>query len=113
MWWVGGGVDVVVCFICGRVLGCGVCPRRYGLGVRLRGGLLARVRFVDVVVIGMSGCDLFGLLEACVILRLSVFCCGSGSQLSPVASLSSVVLLERLRLVLYVFCRWWCALLCD
>jgi hypothetical protein len=57
VWWrvcwrclIGGDVDVVICFVCGRVLGCGVYPWRYSLGVRLRGGLLVRVRFVDVVV---------------------------------------------------------------
>ena len=66
-----------------------------------------RDRFVDVVVIGESGCDLFSLLEAFVILRLSVFCCVSGSTLSPVASMSSLLLLERLRLVLCVVCGWW------
>ena len=106
VWWrvrrgllIGGDEDVVVYSVCVRVLGFGVCPRRYGLGVRLRGGLLVRVRFVDVVVIGESGCDLFGLLEARVILRLSVFCCVSGGKLSHVASLSSVLLLGRLRFV--------------
>ena len=33
-WLVGGDVDVVVCFVRGRVLGCGLCPWRYSLGVR-------------------------------------------------------------------------------
>ena len=61
---ISGGVVVGACSICVSVLVCGVCPRRYGLGVRLRGGILARVHFVDVVVIGESGCDLLGLLEA-------------------------------------------------
>ncbi len=90
MWWrvrwrllIGGGMDVFVCFIRGRVLGCGVFPRRYTLGVRLRAGLLVRLRFVDVVVIGVSACDLFGLLEACDILRISVFCCVSDGQVFP------------------------------
>jgi hypothetical protein len=36
-----------------------------------------------------------------------MFCCVSGDKLSPVASLSNVVLLGRLRLELYVFCGWW------
>ena len=66
-----------------------------------------RVRFVDVVVVGESGCDNFSLLEACVILRLSVFCCVSSGKLSLVASMSSVLLFERLRVVLCVVCRWW------
>ena len=104
---IGGGEDVVICSIRVRVLGCGVCLRRCGLGVRLQGGLLLRVRFVDVVVIGETGCDLISLLEACVSLRLYVFCCVSSGKLSPVASMSSVLLLERLRLVLCVVCGWW------
>ena len=66
-----------------------------------------RVRFVDVVMKGESRGDLLGLLEACGFLRLPVFCCVSGDKLSSVASLSNVVLLGRLRLVLYVFCGWW------
>jgi hypothetical protein len=106
-WLIGVGKDVGVCFVCGCVLGCGVCPWRDSLGVRLPGGLLVRVRFVDVVVKGKSGCDLLGLLEACGFLRLPVFCCVSGGKLYPVAYVSSVVLLGRLRLILYVFCWWW------
>ena len=35
-----------------------------------------------------------------------MLCCVFGGKLSPVASLSSVLLLERLRLILYVFCGW-------
>jgi len=76
-------------------------------GRAITGWVISEGAFVDVVVIGESGCDLLGLLEACVILRLFVFCFVSGGRLSPVASLSSVLLLERLRLVLYVFCGWW------
>ncbi len=65
------------------------------------------MRFVDdVVVIGESECDILGLLEACVILRLSVFCCASGDKLFPVASLPNVGFLGRLRLVVYVFFGW-------
>ena len=48
------------------------------------------VRFVSVVVIRELGCELLVLLEARVILRLSVFCCVSGDELFPVASLSGV-----------------------
>ena len=66
-----------------------------------------RVRFVDAVVIGESRCDLFSNLEACVILRLSVFCCVYSGKLSPVASMSSVLLLDCLRLVLCAVCGWW------
>ena len=46
------------------------------------------------------------LLEACGILRLSVFYCVSGDAMSPVASLSGVglkVMFGRLRLWLYVY----------
>ena len=55
------------------------------------------------------GCELLVLLEACGIVRLSVFCCVSGDAMSPVASLSSVglkVMFGRLRLWLYIFCGW-------
>ncbi len=62
--------------------------------------------FVGVVVMGKLGCDLLVLLEACVILRFSVFCCVSGVELSPVASLSGVGSIGRVRLVLYVLCGW-------
>jgi hypothetical protein len=78
--------------------------------MRLRGGLLVGVRFVGVVVIRELGYGLLVLLEACFILGLPVFCCVSGDELSPVASLSGVelwILFGRLRLVLYVFCGWW------
>ena len=101
-WWVGGGVDVVICFACGHVVGCGACPWRCSLGVRLRGGLLVGVRFVGVVMMGGLGCDLLVLLDVCVILGLPELCCVSGDELSPVASLSGVGLVGRLRLVLYV-----------
>ena len=114
MWWyvcwrwlIGGSVDVVLWFACGHVLRCGVCPWRYSLGVRVRGGLLVVVRFVVVVVMGELGWDLLVILEACVILRFPVFCCVSGVDLSSVASLSGVGLIRRLRLVLYVLCGWW------
>ena len=89
-WLIGGGVDVVICFVFGHVLRCGVCPWRYSLGVRLRGGLLVGVRFVNVVVIRELGSGILVLLEACGISRLPVFCCASGDKLSPVASLSGV-----------------------
>jgi hypothetical protein len=72
--------------------------------MRLRGGLLVRVCFVDVVAEGELGCDLLVLSEACIVLRFHVFCCVSGDKLSPVASLSSVRSLGRLRLVLRVCC---------
>ena len=104
-WLIGFGMDVVVCFVCGRMLGCGVCLWRYSLGVPLRGGLLVRVHFVDVIADVESGCDLLVLLEACVFLRKSVFCCVSGDE-SPVASLSNVGSLGRLRFVLCVLCGW-------
>ena len=106
-WLVGGGVDVVVCPVCGHMSGCGVCPCRYSLGARLRGGLLVRVLFVNTVLKGELGCDLLALLGACVSLEISLFLCVSGDVLSPVVSLSSVGLFGRLRLVLYVFCCWW------
>ena len=62
-----------------------------------------RARFGNVVVKGESGCNILGLLGACVFLRLPVFCCISGAGLSPVTSLSNVGLFGRLRLVWYVF----------
>ncbi len=65
------------------------------------------MRFVDVVVIGESGCDFLGLLEACVILRLSVFSCVSSDKLSPVSFMSNVGLFGSLRLVLSMFRGWW------
>jgi len=111
VWWrvswgllFGGGMDMRA--ICVRVLGCGVCPRRYALGMCLQGGLLVRMRFVGVVVIWELGCDFLRLLEACASLRLYVFCCVSGGKLSHVASMSSVLLLERVRVVLCVVCEW-------
>ena len=106
-WLVGGGVNVIVCPMCGHMSGCGVCPCRCSLGVRLRGGLLVRVRFVSVVLKGELGYALLVLLGACVFLGLSLFCCVTGDVLSPVVSLSSVELFGRLRLVLCVFCVWW------
>jgi hypothetical protein len=106
-WWVGGGMDVVIRFACGHVVGRGACPWRFSLGVRLRGGLLVGVRFVGVVVMGGLGCDLLVLLDACVILRLPVLCSVSGDELSPVASLSGVGSVGRLCLVLYVLSGWW------
>ena len=63
------------------------------------------VRFVGVVVMGGLGCDIFVLLDVCVILKLPVFCYVSGGELSPVASLSGVELVRHLRLVLNVL---WC-----
>ena len=33
-WLIGGGVNVIVSFVCGRMLGCGECPWRYSLSVR-------------------------------------------------------------------------------
>ena len=66
-----------------------------------------RVRFGNVVVKGESGCDLLGLLGACVFFRLPMFCCVSGVELSPVTSLSSVGFFGRLRLALYEFFAWW------
>ena len=106
-WLVGGGVDVVVCPVCGHMSERGVCSCRYGLGVRLRGGLLVRVRFVSVVLKGELGCNLLVLLGACVFLGLSLFCCVTGDVLSRVVSLSSVGMFGRLRLVLCVFCVLW------
>ena len=63
-----------------------------------------RVRVGNVVVKGESRCNLLG---ACIFLRFPVFCCVSGAESSPVASLSNVGLFGRLRLVFYLFCGWW------
>ena len=63
-----------------------------------------RVRFSNIVARGEFGCIFFGLLGACVLIRLSVSCCDSGAGLVPVASLSKVGMFERLRLVSCVFC---------
>jgi hypothetical protein len=106
-WLVGGGVDVVVSLVCRHMSRCGVCSCRYSLGVRLRGELLVKKRFVSVVLKGELGCGLLVIFGACVFLGLSLFCCVTGDALSPVVPLSSVGFFGRLRLVLCVFCVWW------
>jgi len=65
-WLVGGSVDVVVRPVCGHMSLCGVCPCRYSLGVRLRGGLLVRVRCVSVALKRELGGDLLFLLGSYV-----------------------------------------------
>jgi len=62
-----------------------------------------RMHFGNVVVKGESGCNLLGLLGACAFLRLPVFCCIFGAELSPVASLSNVELFGFLCLILCMF----------
>jgi len=67
------------------------------------------MRCFGIFVVGELGCELLVILEACGILRLSVFCCASGDAMSPVSSLSGVglkVMFGRLRVWLYVFCGW-------
>ncbi len=69
-WWgccyrglVGGGGNVVGCFICGYASGYCEYPWRFCLGARLQGGLLVGVRCFGVVDVEGFGCEplfLFG-----------------------------------------------------
>ena len=58
--------------------------------MRLQGGLLAGMRCFGVFVIEEVGCEIFGILDARVTLRLSVFCCVSNYAFPTVFSLSGV-----------------------
>ena len=64
---VGGGSNVVLCFICGHVFGCCKCLWRCCLGMRFRDGFLVGVRCLDVADVGGLGCEFLILLDAKVI----------------------------------------------